>query len=147
HDWAPVALQLEDVFTGVAVRCAKEKRETVVEYPAIGIVKLRQGGDSRRRQRYREHRLGDAACVGSGNSDDSDSAAPRSGGDGDNRVGCGVGPQPVLALFASASMRRLMFHCCAMVSNVLATQYSTRPAGKNANVMLITNGKIMKTFA
>ena len=44
-------------------------------------------------------------------------------------------------------MRRLMFHCCAIESSVFVTQYSTRPAGKNAKITDMTSGMIMKTFA
>ena len=47
---------------------------------------------------------------------------------------------------AAASMRRLMFHCCAIDSTVLVTQYSTSPAGKNAKVTDMASGMIMNTF-
>ncbi len=47
---------------------------------------------------------------------------------------------PALTFACPASMRRLIFHCCRIPSNVLVTQYSTRPAGKNTNVADTTSG-------
>ena len=44
-------------------------------------------------------------------------------------------------------MRRLMFHCCAIDSSVLVTQYNTRPDGKNAKVTDMTSGRIMNILA
>src|ERR1700761_4817990 len=44
-------------------------------------------------------------------------------------------------------MRLLIFHCCAIDKMVFVTQYSTNPAGKNANMNDMTRGMNMKTFA
>ena len=124
-----MGVKFEHVFTGVAVRRLKEKRETLIEWFTGLIQKRGEGGNSRGRHSAAEQFHANLAHPRTRQAHDADAATPCGGCDraDGRRSGCGGDTlwhrrYAERAFFACASMRRLMFHCCAMVSRVLVTQ-------------------------
>ena len=80
-----MTLKLEDVFTGERGRSLEAQRESIVDHGPAGIKKL---GPSRNpgHRHLAEHPLRDLDNARSRYANDSDSTAPRRGGDGRDRV-------------------------------------------------------------
>ena len=114
-----MTLQLEHVFAGIGMRRGKEEREALVEDAAVGRAELRERGHSG--LGYRTHDIeGDRAAHRAGNAHDANAPAARGGSDGGDRLAARAQRRGLA--FASASIVRLMCHCCTIDSRFWQTQ-------------------------